>query len=359
MAFEAHHGVLVVDKPAGPSSHDVVAWVRWALRQRSVGHCGTLDPPATGVLVICVGEATKLAARLVDDDKRYLASVAFGRSTTTGDAEGETIAAVELDADVLPRAAAVAPSLVGAFAWAPPNVSAIREHGVRAHARVRAGEDFELPARAMRIDALQVGAIDADAGAIEIDVAVGKGTYVRTLAEQWGKATGVPAHLRSLRRVAAGDFAVDEPGAVAGLVAIAGPPRPDGKPRWRVTLGDGDRDRTGAILAAALMPADVALARRDPIVRARDPHAFARLCRGQPMPWATLDPGRPPPPWGAVGVRLDSAAGPAQALVLATLRRAADADDEPVVHPQRVLDPGCATVRAPPPARPPEGPAPA
>lgn len=359
VAFEAHHGVLVVDKPAGPSSHDVVAWVRWALRQRSVGHCGTLDPPATGVLVICVGEATKLAARLVDDDKRYLASVAFGRSTTTGDAEGDTLASVEIDADLLPRAAAVAPTLVGAFAWAPPNVSAIREHGVRAHARVRAGEDFELPARAMRIDALHVGAIDADAGAIEIDVAVGKGTYVRTLAEQWGKATGVPAHLRSLRRVNAGDFAVDEPGAVAGLVASAGPPRPDGKPRWRVSLGDGDRDRTGAILAAALMPADVALARRDPIVHARDLDGFMRLCRGQPMAWAALDPTAAPPSSAAIGVRLDSVVGGAQALVLASLRPGDTAEAGPVVHPQRVLDPGCDTVRRPAAGPPREGPAPA
>lgn len=357
MAFEAHHGVIVVDKPAGPSSHDVVAWVRWALRQRSVGHCGTLDPPATGVLVVCVGEATKLAARLVDDDKRYLATVAFGRSTTTGDAEGDTVLEHAIEADAIARAIAAAPSLVGAFAWSPPNVSAIREGGVRAHARVRAGEDFELPARDMRVHALHVDAVSADA--IAIDVAVGKGTYVRTLAEQWGRAIGVPAHLRSLRRVAAGDFAVDGPGAIAGLVAEAGPPRPDGKPRWRITVADGDRDRAGAMLRAALLPADVALARRDPILRARDLAAFTRLCRGQAMPWASLGLEGGPPATSAVGVRLDSAAGDAQALVLATLRPGATADDGPVVHPQRVLDPGCVTVREPPLAPAPEGPAPA
>ena len=132
------HGVLVIDKPAGPSSHDVVGWVRRALGERRVGHCGTLDPAATGVLVVCVGEATKLVTWLVDDDKQYTATIALGRATTTADAEGETIATAEVSDADFERAVATIPQMCGALELAPPKVSAIRVDGMRAHALVRA-----------------------------------------------------------------------------------------------------------------------------------------------------------------------------------------------------------------------------
>ncbi|MBX7084206.1 MAG: tRNA pseudouridine(55) synthase TruB, partial [Nannocystaceae bacterium] len=225
-------GIVVIDKPAGPSSHDVVAWVRWALRVRAVGHCGTLDPPATGVLVVCVGEATKLAGFLVDDDKHYDARIVLGRSTTTGDAQGETVASVPVPTGALDRAIAILPALLGHHAWSPPQVSAVREGGVRAHARARAGEVFTLPARDMVVHALRLHAVDRDAHAIDLALHVGKGTYVRTIATELGAALGVPAHLAALRRTAAGRF--DLHGAVTGLRAVPLPPRPGDKPRVRV-----------------------------------------------------------------------------------------------------------------------------
>jgi len=219
-------GLLLVDKPPGCTSHDVVQFVRWALAEKAVGHTGTLDPPATGLLVLLVGSATRLAPWLAEDDKRYWARIVLGRSTTTGDAEGETIATADIDDTAAARAAAELSRMLGVLELVPPSVSAIKIAGRPAHARVRAGEHVELPPRSMRVDRVTVLAVDSAAHAIEAELDVGKGTYIRALATELGDRLGVPAHLHRLRRLSVGAMRVDDPRVVAGLHARARPGRP-------------------------------------------------------------------------------------------------------------------------------------
>lgn len=217
MPSHAPTGILLVDKDPGITSHDVVARVRRALGTRKVGHAGTLDPMATGLLVIGVGAATKLLHYLVGLDKEYLATIRLGETTTTEDADGElrhtadpaVVAAVD-DA----RVAAGVAALTGDILQRPSSVSAIRVDGVRAYERVRAGEEVELAARPVRVDAVEVlalrrGGEDA-AGVIDVDarVACSSGTYVRAIARDLGDDLGVGGHLTALRRTRVGPFAV-------------------------------------------------------------------------------------------------------------------------------------------------------
>jgi tRNA pseudouridine55 synthase len=217
-------GVLVVDKPAGPTSFEVVKRVRRALRAEKAGHAGTLDPAATGVLAVCVGEAVKLQQWLADGDKAYDATIAFGAATSTEDVEGEvtergdpsrvTAAAV---ADALPR-------FVGEITQVPPMYSAVRVGGRRLHEAARAGEDVERAPRTIRVDALELqGVAPPSAEGLvlaRVRVRCGKGTYVRTLAADLGRALGVPAHLAALRRVEASGFRLDEALPLAEIEAL-------------------------------------------------------------------------------------------------------------------------------------------
>lgn len=220
-------GLLVVDKPAGLTSHDVVARVRKASGQRRTGHTGTLDPFATGVLVVCLGQATRLAARVTDGDKRYRATMRLGQATTTQDLTGEL--SDQVDADAVAAALAdggvrlreLARGFVGPIAQRPPMFSAKRKDGVRLHELARRGEVIEREPVTVVVRALELLAIDgAD---VELDVRCGKGTYIRTLAHDLGAALGTHAHLTALRRTEVGDFtladaialdALDSPAAV-------------------------------------------------------------------------------------------------------------------------------------------------
>ena len=216
-------GLLVVDKPQGVSSHDVVARTRKLVQTRRVGHAGTLDPMATGVLVLGVGWATRLLTYLVGNDKTYRATVRLGVVTVTDDAEGEVTGGA--DAGHLGRAeveAALAP-LRGPVLQVPSTVSAIKVDGRRSYARVRSGEDVELVARPVtvhRLDVLDVREVPAGSAdgvghaALDVDVLaeVSSGTYVRALARDLGAALGVGGHLTALRRTASGPF--DEAEAV-------------------------------------------------------------------------------------------------------------------------------------------------
>lgn len=272
-------GVLLVDKPSGCTSHDVVQFVRWGLRERAVGHTGTLDPPATGLLVVLVGAATRLAPWLADHDKRYRARIVLGRSTTTDDAEGETIATAPCDEVTLARAATELAGLVGALELVPPAVSAIHVDGRRAHARVRAGETVELAPKAMRIDAIAVESIDGSAHAIEAVLDVGPGTYVRTIAAELGRRVGVPAHLGALRRLRVGDASVDDPRVVAGLVAH---PRPGVGAIVESRDHGRDRAAVGAWLHARVVDPLATLA--GPVVRLTDDDPrLLRLAVGQAL----------------------------------------------------------------------------
>ena len=200
------NGVLVVDKPAGPTSHDVVARVRRALGETRIGHTGTLDPLATGVLALVIGPATRLAQFLSSDDKEYVASVRLGMSTPTYDAEGVTDgsdARLEAEVGVNDVDGALA-SFRGTYFQTPPPFSAKKIAGVRAYQRARMRQAIELKPVEVTVSALDVIAM---AGArLELRVVCSSGFYVRTLAHQLGQRLGCGAYLEALRRTRAGAF---------------------------------------------------------------------------------------------------------------------------------------------------------
>ncbi len=203
-------GILIVDKPVGPTSHDVVGDARRLYRTRAVGHAGTLDPMASGVLVLLFGEATKLSSYLTQQSKRYTARVRLGRSTTTDDAWGEL-----LDERSVPPGAVSKAAVEAALAaererslQVPPPVSAIKVAGQRAHRLVRAGQGPELEPRRISVHGLALVAFDGAEIALELHVS--KGYFVRALARDLGRFLGFPAHLTALQRTASGAFSLDE-----------------------------------------------------------------------------------------------------------------------------------------------------
>ena len=204
-------GLVVVDKPAGVTSHDVVARVRRLAGTRKVGHAGTLDPMATGVLVLGVNRATRLLGHLLLTDKGYDATIRLGVATTTDDAEGEELsrAGVEGVTDDAVRAALA--GQVGEIEQVPSAVSAIKVDGRRAYDRVRAGEQVELAARRVRIDTIEVRSVTPGADVLDVDVSVrcSSGTYVRAIARDLGTALGTGGHLTALRRTSVGAFGLD------------------------------------------------------------------------------------------------------------------------------------------------------
>jgi tRNA pseudouridine55 synthase len=208
-------GVLVVDKPKGPTSHDVVARVRRALRTREVGHAGTLDPMATGVLVVAVGEATKLVPWLTAHDKSYRATLRLGVATHSLDAEGEIVEERPVLWDDARLEAAVQAELARSE-QVPPAVSAIKVDGVAAHARVRRGEALELPARPVVVRRLTLLALRRDPPELDLEIACGKGYYVRSLARDLSERLGTVGHLTALRRLSSGPFTLDDAVALDG-----------------------------------------------------------------------------------------------------------------------------------------------
>ena len=204
-------GILLVDKAGGMTSHDVVARARRALSVRKVGHAGTLDPMATGLLVLGVGAATRLLGHFAGSDKTYEATIRLGRTTVTDDREGEVLADVpagHLDDEAI-RAALAAQT--GALAQVPSSVSAVKVGGRRSYDRVRAGEVVELEPRQVTVHRLDVHRIDRstpDVVDVDVTVACTAGTYVRAIARDAGAALGVGGHLTALRRTASGPFDV-------------------------------------------------------------------------------------------------------------------------------------------------------
>lgn len=201
-------GLVIVDKPAGLTSHDVVARVRRLADTRRVGHAGTLDPMATGVLVLGVGRATKLLTYVVGADKTYLATVRLGASTVTDDAQGELLTRADASGISDEQVASGVRRLTGALEQVPSTVSAIKIDGRRAHARVRAGEQVELAARPVNVHRFDVlatrrGLMTLD---LDVEVEVSSGTYVRALARDLGAALGVGGHVTALRRTAVGPY---------------------------------------------------------------------------------------------------------------------------------------------------------
>ena len=207
----AQSGLVVVDKPGGMTSHAVVARVRRTLGTRKVGHAGTLDPMATGVLVLGVERATRLLGHLMLTEKAYTATVRLGATTTTDDAEGEVTATTDAShlTEAQVRDALVAFS--GEIDQVPSTVSAIKVDGKRAYALARAGEEVELKARRVTIHEIEADGFRGEDGFLDLDIRVrcSSGTYIRAIARDLGAALGVGGHLTALRRTAVGPFTLD------------------------------------------------------------------------------------------------------------------------------------------------------
>lgn len=201
------NGVLIVDKPAGCTSHDVVQRVRKAIRQRSVGHAGTLDPLATGVLVVAVGEGTKLVSHLQRDDKRYEVSIALGAETDSLDADGEILRTAEvppLDRETVEKALA---AFIGRHPQEAPKLSAIKVGGTPLHRRMRRGEEVEAPVREVELYSASVAELGQET--LGLSLHCGKGFYVRSLARDLACSLGTLGHVKHLRRTASGAFSID------------------------------------------------------------------------------------------------------------------------------------------------------
>lgn len=297
-------GVLVVDKPAGPTSHDMVDRARRAFGLRRVGHTGTLDPFATGVLPLCLGRATRLARFLGEGEKVYRATVRLGFATSTDDLTGEALSEpreVRLDAEVLRQ---VLDELVGTLEQVPPAFSARRVEGRRHYERARRGEAVPRTSRAVTVHALDLLQVEGDR--VDLEVRCSPGTYVRALARDLGEKLGVGGHLSSLRRTRSGAFDLE-----------------------RAVPGDeiaGGRDRV--LPLGALLP-ELPAARVGPTGRDRVRH-------GRPLGRDAVLTGFP----DDVGTRVRILDESGDLLALAVLR-GADAPGapavEPVLHPDVVL----------------------
>jgi tRNA pseudouridine55 synthase len=217
-------GILLVDKPTGPSSHGVVSAARKALGTRKVGHAGTLDPMATGLLVLGVGTSTRLLTYLVGADKTYTATIRFGSATVTDDAEGDvtmTADSAVLDAITDLDIQHEITALTGVIEQRPSAVSAIKVDGQRAYNLVRAGDDVVLDARTVTVSRFESHAIRRTPGAIDVDVTVdcSSGTYIRALARDIGAALNCGGHLTALRRTRVGSLSVDDACSVDDISA--------------------------------------------------------------------------------------------------------------------------------------------
>jgi tRNA pseudouridine55 synthase len=213
-------GIVVVDKPAGLTSHTVVARIRRLAGTRKVGHAGTLDPMATGVLVVGLNRATRLLGHLQLADKSYDATVRLGATTTTDDAEGEVTSTAPVDGITAEAIAAAVERFRGEISQVPSTVSAIKVDGRRAYERVRAGEEVALKARAVTVSRYDILDVRPDGDGISVDISVdcSSGTYIRALARDLGVALGVGGHLTALRRTRVGSFDL---GAARTLEALA------------------------------------------------------------------------------------------------------------------------------------------
>jgi tRNA pseudouridine55 synthase len=244
------NGILLVDKPDGMTSHGVVARVRRLAGTKKVGHAGTLDPMATGLLVLGLGPSTRLLTWIVGADKEYLATIRLGSTTVTDDAEGDVVdvadpaVLAEVPAERIREEIA---ALTGDIEQVPSSVSAIKVDGVRSYAKVRAGEEVSLAARPVTVSAFEVLEERRSADAIDLDVRVvcSSGTYIRALARDLGDALAVGGHLTALRRSRIGAFAVTEAATLDEL---------------------GESADTAAAVDAVLLPPAATAARFLPVV---------------------------------------------------------------------------------------------
>jgi tRNA pseudouridine55 synthase len=277
-------GLIVIDKPEGPTSHDVVARVRRILGERRVGHAGTLDPLASGVVVVVVGRATRLSSFLTSDDKRYRATVRLGFATTTYDREGDPLApARPVPADVEPRLRAALDARLGTHPQTPPAYSAKKIDGERAHRLARRGAAVAPAPALVTLKAWTLVALDGDVATIDLHTSAG--FYVRSLAHDIGAAVGCGGHLAALRRTGSGRFAIEEavplpaPDASAAALTVALQPIDALLPDWPsavVTAAGAERVRHGVLIgtdACTVWPAVAGPAVAQPGLGAASPDA--------------------------------------------------------------------------------------
>lgn len=206
--FQSLDGALLVDKPAGPTSHDIVDQVRRQFGLAKAGHCGTLDPQATGLLILVLGQATKLSERLMAEDKVYCGHIQFGVTTDSYDAEGTITGSLPVPPMTLEEINEAAASFVGDHLQAPPMVSAVKVKGVPLYKLARKGIEVERKPRLVHIYRFRFTDYQEPVGSFRI--ACTKGTYVRSLAHEIGQKLGCGAHLTTLRRLVSGKFDVDQ-----------------------------------------------------------------------------------------------------------------------------------------------------
>lgn len=215
-------GLVIVDKPAGWTSHDVVARTRRLAGTRRVGHAGTLDPMATGILVLGIGKATRLLGHLAMTGKVYQATIRLGETTLTDDAEGETTAATPAGHLTDTAVHAAVQPLTGQIMQVPSSVSAIKVNGVRSYARVRSGDEVKLAARPVTVHRFETHEIRRTADLVDVDVTVecSSGTYIRALARDLGNTLGVGGHLTALRRTRVGPYGLDQAHPLSELTTL-------------------------------------------------------------------------------------------------------------------------------------------
>jgi len=206
--FDPFDGAVLIDKPAGPTSHDVVDAIRRAFRLEKVGHCGTLDPNATGLLIIVLGKGTKLSEKLMSDDKVYEGTVKFGETTDSYDADGELVASLPVMPMTLEEINEAAATFQGDLMQLPPMVSAVKIKGVPLYKLARKGVEVERKPRLIHVYSFRFSRYDEPIG--QFRVACTKGAYVRALAHELGQKIGCGAHLATLRRVISGKFDVKD-----------------------------------------------------------------------------------------------------------------------------------------------------
>jgi len=204
--FSALDGAILIDKPAGPTSHDVVDAIRRHFQIKKVGHCGTLDPAATGLLIIVVGRGTKLSEKLMSDDKVYEGTIKLGETTNTFDADGELVSSLPVPPMTMDDLNVAAAEFVGDQMQVPPMVSAVKKGGVPLYKLARKGVEVEREPRLIHVYTFRFSAYDEPIGRFRL--ACTKGTYVRGIAHELGQKLGCGGHLATLRRVTSGKFDV-------------------------------------------------------------------------------------------------------------------------------------------------------
>ncbi len=214
-------GILVLDKPSGMTSNAVLQKVKWLYKAAKAGHTGALDPIATGVLPICLGEATKFSQRLLDSDKRYVTRVQLGESRTTGDIEGEVVTTTDIPSLDESKILAVLASLTGEITQIPPMYSALKHEGKKLYELAREGKDFDIASKARQIVIHSLKLVDWGEDWLELDVRCSKGTYIRSLAEDVAKGLGTTGYVATLRRLGAGPYRADMMITLDQLLALA------------------------------------------------------------------------------------------------------------------------------------------